>query len=161
MKWFTFLSFDEIWTVCTVFNVKLNFVISWPRFWQSDLLSCPLMYSYEIWIMNFGINLHIFWWSDLLWLFFYIQLWHFDHVHSFRCFLSNDLNIDLVTNFLVWCFKVRTRYIVQIKKCILVEVWSSDQHLSNSCETHAFTAFTQITVCLQMSALGPMTPLLV
>jgi hypothetical protein len=55
---------------------QLNFDINWPWFWLSDLLSCFLMYSYEIWAMcitltlslklNFNISWPRFWPNGLL-----------------------------------------------------------------------------------------------
>jgi hypothetical protein len=75
--------------MCIVPDVKLNFGICRPRFWWSDLFSCPLMYSYEIWITgSFRCKTELwiirwpwFWWSDLL-----------------SCPLRKAMNLDHVHN---------------------------------------------------------------
>jgi hypothetical protein len=54
IMWPTYLSFNvQLWILNYVHRLRceVNFDISWPRFWQSVLLCCPLMYSHGILVM--------------------------------------------------------------------------------------------------------------
>jgi hypothetical protein len=66
-QWPTSLSFDvQQWHFDHVHSFSCKIEL-WPRFWWCDILSCPLMYSYEIWTMRWH---SIFLKCNLFYLFF-------------------------------------------------------------------------------------------